>query len=84
MSIVDRIRLAIANEAFRALDEGVAADEETIDLALRLGAGHPEGPFSWARARGLPGVVADLAELARDDPDAFSPAQGLVLVADPG
>ncbi|MGH2512909.1 MAG: 3-hydroxyacyl-CoA dehydrogenase NAD-binding domain-containing protein, partial [Candidatus Limnocylindrales bacterium] len=41
--LVDRIRLAIVNEAFRALDEGLAADEATNDDALRLGAGHPVG-----------------------------------------
>lgn len=51
-AVVQRIRQAIADEAFLALDEGVAADAATIDLALRLGAGHPEGPFEWARARG--------------------------------
>ena len=50
-AIAERIRLAIANEAFRALDERVAADEATIDLALTLGANHPEGPFAWAHDR---------------------------------
>ena len=35
---------AIADEARRALDEGVASEAD-IDLALRLGAGHPAGPF---------------------------------------
>ena len=35
---------AIEEEARRALAEGVAAEAD-IDLALRLGAGHPAGPF---------------------------------------
>ena len=35
---------AIEAEARRALAEGVAAEAD-IDLALRLGAGHPAGPF---------------------------------------
>jgi 3-hydroxybutyryl-CoA dehydrogenase len=48
--VVQRIRQAIADEAVLALDEGVAADEATVDLAMQLGAGHPEGPFAWARA----------------------------------
>jgi 3-hydroxybutyryl-CoA dehydrogenase len=43
-SIVDRIRAAIVAEAHRAADEGVATPAD-IDLALRLGAAHPEGPF---------------------------------------
>jgi 3-hydroxybutyryl-CoA dehydrogenase len=77
VAIVERIRLAIVNEAFRALEEGVAPDEETIDLALRLGAGHPEGPFEWASERGRPEVLARLVSLAADDPDTFGPAASL-------
>ncbi|HEY7828522.1 MAG TPA: 3-hydroxyacyl-CoA dehydrogenase family protein, partial [Candidatus Limnocylindrales bacterium] len=50
--VVERVRQAIAEEAVRALAEGVAADEATIDLALKLGAGHPQGPFAWARSHG--------------------------------
>jgi 3-hydroxybutyryl-CoA dehydrogenase len=42
--IRDRILDAIANEARLAAAEGVAAPD-VIDLALRLGAGHPHGPF---------------------------------------
>ena len=51
-SVVERIRASILAEATIALAEGVAADAATIDLALRLGAGHPQGPFEWAAARG--------------------------------
>ncbi len=47
--IVQQIRRAIAGEAHRAADEHVAAPAD-IDRALRLGAGHPEGPFGWERA----------------------------------
>jgi 3-hydroxybutyryl-CoA dehydrogenase len=43
-AIRDRILAAIDAEARLALDEGVAGREE-IDLAMRLGAGHPLGPF---------------------------------------
>jgi 3-hydroxybutyryl-CoA dehydrogenase len=42
---------AIADEARRALDEGVASEAD-IDLALRLGAGHPAGPFERRAADG--------------------------------
>ncbi|MGH2511494.1 MAG: 3-hydroxyacyl-CoA dehydrogenase family protein, partial [Candidatus Limnocylindrales bacterium] len=65
------------NEAFRALDEEVAADETTIDDALRLGAGHPVGPCSWARSLGLARVVADLETLSSADSDTFRPSAGL-------
>ena len=49
-SIRARILGAVDAEARRALDEGVATATD-IDRALRLGAGHPEGPFErMARA----------------------------------
>jgi 3-hydroxyacyl-CoA dehydrogenase len=48
--IRERILAAIGSEAHRALDEGVASAPD-IDTALRLGAGHPQGPFERERAR---------------------------------
>lgn len=42
--VVNRILLAMMNEAYRLLDEGVASIED-IDTACRLGLGHPVGPF---------------------------------------
>ena len=48
-----RIRARIAEEAVRARDEGVASEAD-IDVALRLGAAHPEGPFAWLRRVGGP------------------------------
>ena len=47
--IRERILGAIALEAQLAVGEGVATEEE-IDLAMRLGAGHPAGPFERAGA----------------------------------
>jgi 3-hydroxybutyryl-CoA dehydrogenase len=74
--IVDRIELAIVNEAYRARDEGVAA-ADSIDRALRLGAGHPQGPFERWRDRGAAaGVLARLRGLGDDGPR-FVPAEGL-------
>jgi 3-hydroxyacyl-CoA dehydrogenase len=46
-AIRDRILEAIHAEAARAVADGVA-DPAAVDLALRLGAGHPEGPFERA------------------------------------
>jgi 3-hydroxybutyryl-CoA dehydrogenase len=42
---------AIEDEARRALADGVASEAD-IDLALRLGAGHPAGPFERRAADG--------------------------------
>jgi len=47
-AIRERILAAIGSEAHRALDEGVASASD-IDTALRLGAGHPQGPFERER-----------------------------------
>ena len=51
--IVERVRVAIAAEAYRARDVDVASPAD-IDLALKLGAGHPQGPFEWVEAHGGP------------------------------
>ncbi len=47
-AIRDRILAAIATEAHLALADGVASEAD-IDLALRLGAAHPSGPFERER-----------------------------------
>jgi 3-hydroxybutyryl-CoA dehydrogenase len=49
-TISERILDAVADEARRAADEGVATPD-TIDLAMRLGAAHPKGPFERAAGR---------------------------------
>jgi len=49
--LVARIESAIAIEAELALGDEIAT-ADSIDLALRLGAGHPSGPFESGRAHG--------------------------------
>jgi 3-hydroxybutyryl-CoA dehydrogenase len=49
--IVSRIEGAIAREAELALQDEIAT-AESIDLALKLGAGHPRGPFESGRSGG--------------------------------
>ena len=74
--ILERIELAIVNEAYRARNEGVAAEGD-IDRALRLGAGHPAGPFErWADRGGAATIRDRLAEHA-DLGLRFVPARGL-------
>jgi 3-hydroxybutyryl-CoA dehydrogenase len=83
-AIVERIELAIVNEAYHAVSEEVAAPAE-IDLAMKLGAGHPVGPFERAGVLGLRAVIEGLERLALSgEPDAserFSPAPALWSVA---
>jgi 3-hydroxybutyryl-CoA dehydrogenase len=57
--IEERINLAIVNEAYRAVEERVASPQD-VDLAMRLGANHPEGPFERAGHLGLRAVVEGL------------------------
>jgi 3-hydroxybutyryl-CoA dehydrogenase len=74
--ILERITLAIVNEAYRTVGDGVASPSD-IDLALRLGASHPVGPFQRAALLGgPPAVLASLGGLAGDGPR-FVPAPGL-------
>jgi len=61
--IVERIELAIINEAYHAIGEGVCSPEDA-DIALKLGAAHPHGPFERAGMLGLRTVVEALARLA--------------------
>jgi 3-hydroxybutyryl-CoA dehydrogenase len=82
-AIRDAILLPIVDEAFRALAEGVGSQAD-IDIALRLGAAHPLGPFERATELGGPAAVAErLTQLAREDPT-FTPSEALVAAARPG
>jgi len=73
-SITERILHGIVNEAYRALGEGVATEAD-IDTALKLGAGHPMGPFERAvRLGGPASVVSALTRLSEAYGPAFEPA----------
>jgi 3-hydroxybutyryl-CoA dehydrogenase len=76
-TIAERVILAIVNEAYRALGDGVASDDD-IDEAMRLGANHPFGPFEWTRRTGLHEVVVMLDALSDEDADTFRPALTLL------
>ena len=80
--VVERIVLAIVNEAYRALGDGVASAPD-IDVALRLGAGHPMGPFERAAALGGPAAVIERLERWRSAGPRFVPAAALVEAARP-
>jgi 3-hydroxybutyryl-CoA dehydrogenase len=76
-TIAERVTLAIVNEAYRALGDGVATEDD-IDRAMRLGANHPVGPFEWTRRTGLHEVVVELDALSDEDADTFRPAMRLL------
>jgi 3-hydroxyacyl-CoA dehydrogenase len=74
--IVERIQLAITNEAFRALADRVATAPD-IDLALQRGANHPEGPLARADRIGRAEVRRRLEALAATEGERFLPAPGI-------
>jgi 3-hydroxybutyryl-CoA dehydrogenase len=82
-TIAERVVLAIVNEAYRALGDGVAIEDD-IDQAMRLGANHPFGPFEWARRTGIHEVTAMLDALSDEDADTFRPTLALLRAARAG
>ncbi len=85
--LVNRINNALKNEAFACLAEGVASMED-IDRAMRLGLGHPMGPFELNDLTGLD-IGVSVAEVlyshfreARWKP--FLPLRKLVMAGDLG
>jgi 3-hydroxybutyryl-CoA dehydrogenase len=80
-AIVERIVLAVVNEAYFALGERVATRAD-IDLALRLGAGHPRGPFEQAKLLGGPSAVLRALEaLSEGLGPRFAPAPALIAAS---
>jgi 3-hydroxybutyryl-CoA dehydrogenase len=62
--VVNRLLFALFNEAVRLLDEGVASCED-IDIACRLGLGHPLGPFALMDMADL-AMALDIGNLLRE------------------
>ncbi|MCB1340527.1 MAG: enoyl-CoA hydratase/isomerase family protein [Pseudooceanicola sp.] len=83
----DRSRLAMVNEAARALEDGAALRPGDIDLALVEAGAFPAttgGPLFWAETRGLPLTIADLERAHRATHDAFwTPARWLLARTQP-
>ena len=74
--IVERIELAIVNEAYHAAGDEVASPPD-IDRAMKLGANHPHGPFERAGAVGLRAVVEGLRRLELAHGERFRVAPAL-------
>jgi 3-hydroxyacyl-CoA dehydrogenase/enoyl-CoA hydratase/3-hydroxybutyryl-CoA epimerase len=76
----ERMVLLMVNEAAMCLDERLAANAATIDLAMVLGTGwapHRGGPLTYALDRGVATVRATLQELAGRHGRRFEPCVGL-------
>jgi 3-hydroxyacyl-CoA dehydrogenase len=63
--IVERLELAVINEAYRAVADGLGAPP-IIDEAMRTAAGFPLGPFEMVDRLGLRTVIARLRALEQE------------------
>ena len=85
--ILDRAILALVNEGFRVLEEGLALRPSDLDVVWTSGYGFPRhkgGPMQWAEERGLRDCCATLERLAAERPAVpyLRPAKLLQAMAD--
>ena len=81
--LINRLYLPMVNEAFFALETGLAAPEE-IDRACVLGLGLPLGPLAAADAFGLDILLACMSTSHRELGDKYRPAPLLVKLVKAG
>jgi 3-hydroxybutyryl-CoA dehydrogenase len=63
--VLGRIVCQLVNEACFAVGEGVGSEAD-VDAGLRLGMGHPRGPFAWCEAIGIEHVCTTIDALWRE------------------
>lgn len=66
--VTPRIVCMIINEAYYTVQEGTATRED-IDMAMKLGANYPHGPFEWCQRIGVKHVYELLEAVYEDTHD---------------
>jgi 3-hydroxyacyl-CoA dehydrogenase/enoyl-CoA hydratase/3-hydroxybutyryl-CoA epimerase len=77
--LTDRLVLQYLNEAVACLRERVVEDADLLDAGMIFGTGFAPfrgGPLHYARARGVPSIVARLKELSAKHGPRFRPDEG--------
>jgi 3-hydroxyacyl-CoA dehydrogenase/enoyl-CoA hydratase/3-hydroxybutyryl-CoA epimerase len=83
----ERMVLLMINESARCIEEGVATDAGSVDLAMVFGAGFPPfrgGPLRHADSLGLPTVESRLSGLRAEKGQRFAPCALIVELARQG
>lgn len=76
--VANRVLMPMINEAFFALDEGVAGKGD-IDAVMKLGAAHPMGPLELADFIGLDTCLAIMGVLHKEFGDSKYRPAGLLV-----
>jgi len=71
--VVNRVLHALIKEAVRLVEEGIATPED-IDKAMKLGLGHPVGPFQLMDLVGNDLALANFETLFNEYGERFRPA----------
>jgi 3-hydroxybutyryl-CoA dehydrogenase len=71
--LVNRLLFAFFNEAWRAVDEGVATPED-VDKAVKLGLGHPVGIFQMQDLVGLDNALSVSTTLFEEYGERYKPS----------
>ncbi len=69
--LVTRITMPVIREAMILVDEGIA-EKDDIDIAMKLGASFPAGPFELAEKIGMDKVREELGKLQKELGDCYS------------
>ncbi len=75
--IVRRYMAAMVNEAAKVVGEGIARRPLDVDVTLLYGYGFPRyrgGPLKWADMVGLPRLLSDMQDWAKEDGYFWQPA----------
>jgi 3-hydroxyacyl-CoA dehydrogenase len=75
--IMRRYMAAMANEGANVVHEGIALRPLDVDVTFISGYGFPRfrgGPMKWADMYGLPRLLADIEEFAKEDPLFWKPS----------
>jgi len=86
-AVVERMLLAMINEAALILDEKIVASAAELDLAMIMGTGFPPfrgGLLRYADSLGLPYIVARLDDLSLKHGKRFNPSPPLRRLAERG